>query len=86
MHLMYPKLMESTPVPQSISEGLTWTGIEHGVQTELITASHMFNTSLSGTWTTCGPHSVDRSLSSNVTEMSMYIRHPPNHFDVCSVI
>ena len=34
-----------------------------------------------------GPHNVDRSLSSNVTEMSMYIRHPPDHFDVvCSVV
>ena len=60
---------------------------------ELITASHMLNTSLSmydtvsGTWTTYGPHNVDRSLSANVSDMSMYIRHPPDHFDVvCSVV
>ena len=64
-----------------------------GTDIELMTASHMLNTSLSmydtvsGTWTTYGPHNIDRSLSTNVTEMSMYIRHPPDHFDVvCSVV
>ena len=64
--------------------------MERGVQT---TASHMLNTSLSmydtvsGTWTTYGPHNVDRSLSTIVTEVSMYIRHTPDHFDVvCSVV
>ena len=64
-----------------------------GTDIELMTASHMLQTSLSmydtvsGTWTTYGPHNVDRSLSTNVTEMSMYIRHPPDHFDVvCSVV
>ena len=64
-----------------------------GTDIELRTASHMLNTSLSmydtvsGTWTTYGRYNVDRSLSTSVTEMSMYIRHPPNHFDVvCSVV
>ena len=64
-----------------------------GTDIELITASHMLNTSLSmydivsGTLTTYGPHNVDRSLSNSVTEMSMYIRHPPDHVDVvCSVV
>jgi hypothetical protein len=62
-----------------------------GTDIELITASHMLNTSLSmydsGTWTTYGPHNVDRSLSTDATDMSIYIRHPPDHFDaVCSVV
>ena len=56
-----------------------------GTDIELITASHMLNSmydTVSGTWTTYGPHSVDRSLNTNVTEMAMYIRHPHDHFDV----
>ena len=66
----------------STSEGLTWTGMERGTDIELITAFHMLNTSLSmydtvsGTWSTYGPHNVDRSLSANVTEVFMYNRHP----------
>ena len=71
---------------------MDWNGT-WGTDIELMTTSHMLNTSLSmydtvsGTWTTYGPHNVDRSLSTNVTEMSMYIRHPPDHFDVvCSVV
>ena len=65
-----------------------------GTDTELINDSiSQLNTSLSmydtisGTWTTYGPHNVDRSLSTNITEMSIYIRHLPDNFDVvCSVV
>ena len=52
-----------------------------------VTASHILNTTLCVYDTlrgTYGPHN-DVSLSNDVTEM--YIRHPPNHFDVvCSVV
>ena len=32
-----------------------------------------------------GPHNVDWTLSSDITDMSMFIRHPPDHFDVCAI-
>ena len=38
------------------------------------------------TWDRYGPHNVDRTLSSDVTDMSMFIRHPPDHFDVVCAI
>ena len=71
----------------NMDRNCTW-----GTDIEVLTASHMLNTTLCmydtvrGAWSTYGPHNVDVSLSTNLTEMSMYIRHPPDHFDVCSVI
>ena len=35
------------------------------------------------TWDRYGPHNVDRTL---ITDMCVFIRHPPDHFDVVCAI
>ena len=37
-------------------------------------------------WSNYSPHYVDRTLNDDIQQMSMYINHPPNHFEVVRCI
>ena len=62
-----------------------------GSDVEILTLTHMLNTCVYvfdpryGSWDQYGPHNVDWTLSSDITDMSMFIRRPPHHFDVCAI-
>ena len=74
---------------------LAWIGMAHGIQI-LKWQQHPTCQILlyvwCGTWNTYGPHNVDRTLSTNVTNMCMYSRHPPalwcvlSSFRSCTVL
>ena len=63
-----------------------------GSDIEILTLAHMLNTCvyvydpICRSWDMYGPHVVDRTLSSDITDMSMFIRHPHDHFDVVRAI
>ena len=63
-----------------------------GSDVEILTLAHMLNTCvyvydpIYRSWDRYGPHNVDRTLSYDITDMSMFIRHPPDHFDVVCTI
>ena len=63
-----------------------------GTDIEMLTLAHLLNTSIlsysvqHGSWQRYSPYHVDRSLVDDFQQMSMYIVHDYNHFNVvCSI-
>ena len=63
-----------------------------GSNVDILTLALMLNTCVyvydpsRRTWDQYVPHNVDRTLSSDITDMSMFIQHLPDHFDVACAI
>ena len=76
----------------SIQEYITHTNMDRerswGSDIEMLTLSHLLQTPIlsysvhNAHWSKYAPHHVDRTLSDDVAQMSMYILHRLNHFDV----
>ena len=63
-----------------------------GTEIEMFTLAHLLQTCVfiyntdDLNWCRYSPHCVDRTLNDDIQQMSMYINHPPNHFEiVCSI-
>ena len=80
----------------SIQEYITDTNMDQecawGTDIEILTLSHLLHTPIMSysvqhhSWQRYAPHNVDRSLTDNILQMSLYLVHKTNHFDVaCSV-
>ena len=96
------RLIERWMLPHFSDRGLSATAYIEGTymdrngtwgsDVEILTLARMLNTCVYvydpeyRSWDRYGPHSVDRTLSSDITDMSMFIRHPPDHFDVVCAI
>ena len=63
-----------------------------GTEVEMLTLAHMLQTPVfsynpvDGDWHRHSPADVDRELHDSLTQMAMYIRHPPGHFDVVRAV
>ena len=59
-----------------------------GTHIEMYTLAHLLQTSVfiyntqDVNWHRYSPDGVDRTLNDDIQQMSMYINHPPNHFEV----
>ena len=96
------RLIERWMLPHFSDRGLSATAYIEGTHmdrnrtwgsdVEILTKAHMLNTCVYvydpryRGWDRYGPHNVDRTLSSDITDISMFIRHPPHHFDVVCAI
>ena len=63
-----------------------------GTDVEMLTLAHLLNNSIlsysvqHGSWQRYAPHHVDRSLVDDFQQISVYIVHDCNHFNVvCSI-
>ena len=64
-----------------------------GSDLEILTLCHLLGTCIfsydteAKAWYRFSPHDIDRTLNDDVTQRAIYIRHPPNHFDVvCGIL
>ena len=86
MDLQYSSALEYIRETNMDMDG-TWA-----TDIEILTLAHMLNTNVYvyktyyHWWDRYGPDNVDRSLSTDITDMSMYLRNPSDHFDVVSSI
>ena len=59
-----------------------------GTDIEIFTLAHLLQTCVfiyntdDLNWRRYSPHCVDRTLNDDIQQMSMYINHPPNHFEI----
>ena len=81
-----------TSIQQYITAKKMDQGSAWGTDVEMLTLAHLLNTSIlsysvqHGSWQRYAPHHVDRSLVDDFQQMSMYIVHDYNHFNVvCSI-
>ena len=89
-HLMHPHYLSIQEYIQDtrMNEPTSW-----GTEIEIWTLAHLLGTCIftynteHESWYRYSPHDVDRTLRDNVTQMALYIRHPPIHFDVvCGIM
>ena len=59
-----------------------------GTEIDMFTLAHLLQTCVfiyntdDLNWCRYSPHCVDRTLNDDIQQMSMYINHPPNHFEI----
>ena len=76
----------------SVSEYIQETQMDKdktwGTYVEILVFSHLLQTSVlsydvsSKMWARYCPHGLDTTLVDDYTQMSIYLQHPPNHFEV----
>ncbi len=80
----------------SVQDYIRATGMDRattwGTDIEMLTLAHLLKTPVlcyatdESFWHRYFPCNVDRTLNYDVTQMAMYLNHPPFHFEVvCSV-
>lgn len=63
-----------------MDQNMTW-----GTKVEIFTMAYLLQTPIHmerAKWERHSPHILDKTLDDNHAQMSMYLRHPPAHFDV----
>ena len=85
-------VVEYTSIQEYIKDKTMDQEYAWGTDIELLTLAHLLQTPIVSysvqhcSWQRYAPHNVDRTLTDNIIQMSMYLVHAYNHFEVaCSV-
>ena len=87
-HFLLVHYIDYTSIQEYIQETKMDQACTWGTEIEMLTASHLLQACVvsyetgRATWNRHSPHAVDRTLNDDVTQMSVYIRNPPGHFEV----
>ena len=86
-HFLLVHYIDYTSIQEYIQETKMDQACTWGTEIEMLTASHLLQACVvsyetgRATWIRHSPHAVDRTLNDG-TQMSVYIRNPPGHFEV----